>query len=97
MGRPVVVARRSTERPEVLGTFATLVDPGTGIGPAAAALAADVAGAHRRVAGLASPFGDGHAAARIAAEIAARFPGDGSGTRRYDAARGRRDAPVPGD
>ena len=33
MGRPVVVARRSTERPEVLGTFATLVDPATGIAP----------------------------------------------------------------
>jgi UDP-N-acetylglucosamine 2-epimerase (non-hydrolysing) len=96
LGRPVIVARRSTERPEVLGTFATLVDPATGIGPAAAALAADVAGAHRRLVGLASPFGDGHAAQHIATEIAARFPGDGSHTRRYDADRGRRDAPVPG-
>src|SRR4029079_8944269 len=49
VGRPVVFARRSTERPEVLGTFATLVDPATGIGPAAAALAADVAGAPPRL------------------------------------------------
>jgi len=96
VGRPVLVARRSTERPEVLGTFATLVDPVGGIGPAAAALAADVAGAHGRLAGVASPFGDGHAAPRIATEIAARFPGDGTTARRYDAARGRRDASVPG-
>jgi UDP-N-acetylglucosamine 2-epimerase (non-hydrolysing) len=92
----VVVARRSTERPEILGTFATLVDPATGIGPAAAALAADVAGAHRRLAGLASPFGDGHAARRIADEIRRRFTGDGNGDRRYDADRGRHDAAVPG-
>lgn len=96
VGRPVVVARRSTERPEVLGTFATLVDAATGIGPAAAALAADVAGAHARLAGVASPYGDGHTAARVAAEIVARFPGDGGATRRYDAARGRRDVSVPG-
>jgi UDP-N-acetylglucosamine 2-epimerase (non-hydrolysing) len=96
VGRPVVVARRSTERPEVLGTFATLVDPATGIGPAAAALASDVTGAHRRLAGLPSPFGDGHAARRIAAEIAARFAGDGNGAHRYDADRGRHDAAVPG-
>ena len=96
VGRPVVVARRSTERPEVLGTFATLVDPVDGIGPAASALAADVAGAHARLAGIRSPYGDGRAARRIAAEIAARWPGDGGATRRYDAARGRRDDPVPG-
>lgn len=96
VGRPVLVVRRSTERPEVLGTFATLVDSAEGIGPAAAALVADVSGAHRRLAGLGSPFGDGYAARRIVAEIAARFPGDGAATRRYDAARGRRDASVPG-
>ncbi len=33
--RPVVVVRRSTERPEVLGSFADLVDPGPAIGDAA--------------------------------------------------------------
>jgi UDP-N-acetylglucosamine 2-epimerase (non-hydrolysing) len=97
VGRPVLVVRRSTERPEVLGTFATLVDSAAEIGPAAAALAADVAGAHRRLAGLGSPFGDGAAAPRIVAEIAARFPSDGTLTRRYDADRGRRDASVPSD
>jgi UDP-N-acetylglucosamine 2-epimerase (non-hydrolysing) len=95
VGRPVLVARRSTERPEVIGTFATLVDPAGGIAPAAAELAADVAGAHRRLAGHPSPFGDGHAAARIVADLDARLAGDGGPTRRYDAARGRRDASVP--
>jgi UDP-N-acetylglucosamine 2-epimerase (non-hydrolysing) len=95
LGRPVIVARRSTERSEVLGSFATLVDPASGIGPAAASLAGDVAGAHERLAGLESPYGDGHAAERIAAAITSRFPGDGSPTRRYDAGRGRRDASIP--
>jgi UDP-N-acetylglucosamine 2-epimerase (non-hydrolysing) len=95
VGRPVVVARRSTERPEVLGTFATLVDPATGIGPAATALAADVAAAHRRLAGLSSPYGDGHAARAIVRSIEARFPGDGRTMHRYHADRGRRDASVP--
>jgi UDP-N-acetylglucosamine 2-epimerase (non-hydrolysing) len=93
--RPVIVARRSTERPEVLGSVATLVDPSTGIGPAAATLAGDVAGAHRRLAELESPFGDGHAAERVVAELATRFTGDGAPTRRYDAARGRPDASIP--
>jgi UDP-N-acetylglucosamine 2-epimerase (non-hydrolysing) len=96
VGRPVLVVRRSTERPEVLGTFATLVERTSGIGPAAAALAGDIGAAHRRLAGLPSPYGAGDAAARIVAELTARFPGDGTTTRRYDAARGRRDAPVPG-
>jgi UDP-N-acetylglucosamine 2-epimerase (non-hydrolysing) len=95
LGRPVLVARRSTERPEVLGTFATLVDPITGIAPAAAELAADVTGAHQRLAGRPSPFGDGRAAARIVADLRARVAGDGGPMRRYDAARGRRDASVP--
>jgi hypothetical protein len=58
-------------------------------------MTADIPGAHHRLAGLGSPFGDGHAASRIVAEIAARFPGDGTARRRYDAARGRRDASVP--
>jgi UDP-N-acetylglucosamine 2-epimerase (non-hydrolysing) len=96
VGRPVIVARRSTERPEVLGTFATLVDPDSGIGRAADELAADPTGAHRRLAGIASPYGDGRAAERIVTAMRARFAGDGSPTRRYDADRGRRDASIPG-
>jgi UDP-N-acetylglucosamine 2-epimerase (non-hydrolysing) len=95
VGRPVLVARRSTERPEVIGTFATLVDPTTGIAPAAAELASDVGAAHDRLAGRPSPFGDGHAASRIVADLRAFVAGDGAPTRRYDAARGRRDASVP--
>ncbi len=59
--RPVVVVRRSTERPEVLGSFADLVDPGPAIGDAARRwLAAD----RSALASIASPYGDGSASQR---------------------------------
>ncbi len=64
--RPVVVVRRSTERPEVLGSFADLVDPGPAIGEVARKwLAAD----RSTLAGLASPYGDGSASRRSVAAI----------------------------
>lgn len=69
--RPVVVVRRSTERPEVQGTFATLVAPGPGIGEAAGAWLDDLAAVHERLAALPSPYGDGSASARTVAAIAA--------------------------
>jgi UDP-N-acetylglucosamine 2-epimerase (non-hydrolysing) len=59
--RPVVVVRRSTERPEVLGTFSTLAAVGPEIGRAAADWLADPAGVHERLAALPSPYGDGSA------------------------------------
>jgi UDP-N-acetylglucosamine 2-epimerase (non-hydrolysing) len=58
--RPVVVVRNSTERPEVLGTFAELVQPGPDIGRAA----------HRwlesqvNLAEIPSPYGTGQASQR---------------------------------
>lgn len=62
--RPVVVVRRSTERPEVQGTFATLVPPGPRIGDVARELLDDLPAVHARLADLPSPYGDGSASHR---------------------------------
>jgi UDP-N-acetylglucosamine 2-epimerase (non-hydrolysing) len=67
--RPVVVVRKSTERPEVIGTFAALVSPGPEIGRTVAGWLADLPALHRRLAGLPSPYGDGGASERAVAEI----------------------------
>jgi UDP-N-acetylglucosamine 2-epimerase (non-hydrolysing) len=67
--RTVIVVRRSTERPEVLGTFAELVEPGPGISEIAERWTADVSGLHQSVAAIPSPYGDGTASARIVAEM----------------------------
>jgi UDP-N-acetylglucosamine 2-epimerase (non-hydrolysing) len=62
--RPVVVVRRSTERPEVLGTFARLVEPEQ-IGATVSAWLDDLQRVHEELSGLASPYGDGHASSRV--------------------------------
>lgn len=62
--RPVVVVRRSTERPEVIGTFARLVEPGPGIGSAAQTILSDLEEVHRRLGEMPSPYGDGTASQR---------------------------------
>ncbi|RKT55443.1 non-hydrolyzing UDP-N-acetylglucosamine 2-epimerase [Saccharothrix australiensis] len=67
--RPVVVVRRSTERPEIEGTFGTLVPPGPGVGAAARAWLDDVAGHRARLAGIPSPYGAGSPSARIASAL----------------------------
>jgi UDP-N-acetylglucosamine 2-epimerase (non-hydrolysing) len=67
--RPVLVVRASTERPEVIGTFAELVPPGESIGARGRAWARDLGPLHARLAGLPSPYGDGHAGERIVAAI----------------------------
>ncbi len=64
-GRPVVVVRRSTERPEVEGTVATVVAPGPLIGATARTLLADLPSVHARLRATPSPFGDGTAGRRI--------------------------------
>ena len=69
MKRPVLVVRNSTERPEVLGTFARLVRPGEPIADHAAEWCADLPGLHERLAGTASPYGDGSASARCVAAL----------------------------
>ena len=69
--RPVVVVRRSTERPEVLGTFAELIPPGPQISKQARAWLGDVAALHDRLATIASPYGDGTASQRTVDGIGA--------------------------
>lgn len=68
--KPVVVVRRSTERPEVQGTFAELVAPGPEIGERVRAWLDDDA---RRLAlaEVPCPYGDGTASAKIHAVIVA--------------------------
>ena len=58
--RPVVVVRNSTERPEVLGTFAELVQPGAEIGRAAREWLESTAD----LTGIPSPYGTGEASRR---------------------------------
>ncbi len=60
--RPVLVVRRSTERPEVLGTFAEIVLPGPDISRVVGEWISDLAAVHDRLAGIPSPYGDGDAA-----------------------------------
>ncbi len=72
LGKPLVVVRRSTERPEALVGFATLVAP-TGLVRAARAYLSDLPGVYRSLEKLGSPFGDGTASATICREVIARF------------------------
>jgi UDP-N-acetylglucosamine 2-epimerase (non-hydrolysing) len=69
--RPVLVVRASTERPEVIGTFAELIAPGAAIGDRGRAWAADLPNLHAGLAAEPTPYGDGHAGEHIAAAIAA--------------------------
>jgi UDP-N-acetylglucosamine 2-epimerase (non-hydrolysing) len=67
--RPVLVVRNSTERPEILGTFAQLVPPGSLITAWVEQLLSDISGLHARLAAMPSPYGDGTSAPRSAAAI----------------------------
>lgn len=68
--RPVVVVRRSTERPEVLGTFSELVAPGSGVAALAGAWLDELPALHSRLAATPCPYGEGDASARIVATLA---------------------------
>lgn len=71
LGRPLVVVRRSTERPEAMADFADLVEPGAAIGAAARRRLAEGPAGLDRLAALPSPFGDGLASDRIVALLVA--------------------------
>ncbi|MFT3852359.1 MAG: UDP-N-acetylglucosamine 2-epimerase (non-hydrolyzing) [Ilumatobacteraceae bacterium] len=66
--RPVVIVRRSTERPELLGTFAHLVEPGPELGTTITELLADVDELHASLAALPYPYG-GDASERVVAAL----------------------------
>lgn len=68
--RPVLVVRRSTERPEVLGTFAERVEPGPDISAVARRWIDELPALHARLAELPSPYGDGTASERSVDAIA---------------------------
>lgn len=65
LGRPLVIVRRSTERPEVLADHARMVAPGPAIGAAADELLDAGPALLARLRELPSPFGDGHASHRV--------------------------------
>ncbi|WP_197288285.1 non-hydrolyzing UDP-N-acetylglucosamine 2-epimerase [Nocardia sp. NRRL S-836] len=67
--RPVVVVRRSTERPEIEGTFGTLVPPGPRVGAAVLAWLEDVPGQRAALREIPSPYGSGSPSALIAAAV----------------------------
>jgi len=69
LGRPVVVVRRSTERPEVFGKWAVLVEPGPAVVAAVAALWSDLPSVHARLAAERSPYGDGTTSIQAEAAI----------------------------
>lgn len=62
--RPMVVVRNSTERPEVLGTFAVLRQPGENVDEAALQIIASLEETHHQLAETPTPYGDGTASLR---------------------------------
>ncbi|MFS8102006.1 UDP-N-acetylglucosamine 2-epimerase (non-hydrolyzing) [Lentzea alba] len=67
--RPVVVVRRSTERPEIEGTFGTLVPPGPRVRAEVLKWLDDVSGHRTRLAGIPSPYGTGSPSGLIEAAV----------------------------
>ena len=64
--KPLIVVRKSTERPEIIGTFGRLIAPGPGIGAAARASLDRTSEIHRALERIESPYGEGEASAKIA-------------------------------
>ncbi|MDT4960378.1 MAG: hypothetical protein QOF87_25 [Pseudonocardiales bacterium] len=73
LGRPLVVVRRSTERPEAFEHHATLVGP-AGVAAAVNTYLADLACVHRDLESRPSPFGDGSASQKIVRQVKKLFP-----------------------
>ena len=74
LGKPVLVLRETTERPEAIaaGTAKLVGTHPTAVVNAASELLGD-ASAYAAMAKAVNPFGDGHAAERIAAIVTAHF------------------------
>ncbi|WP_237047924.1 non-hydrolyzing UDP-N-acetylglucosamine 2-epimerase [Lentzea guizhouensis] len=67
--RPVVVVRNSTERPEIEGTFGTLVPPGARIGTEVLRWLDDVPGHRAALREIPSPYGTGSPSEQIAVAV----------------------------
>ncbi len=78
LGKPVLVLRDTTERPEAVSAgVARLVGTNREIVYRAACELLDSPDLYRAMACAANPFGDGHAAERVVAELAGRVPAAG--------------------
>jgi len=73
LGRPLVVVRRSTERPEVQGIWAQLVEPGPAVTTAVAQMWDELPELHARLRTYPSPYGDGTASAQAEQAIRAQL------------------------
>lgn len=73
--RPLIVVRRSTERPEVIGTFAERVEPGQGISQLGNRWLDNIATVHGEIRTIPTPYGDGRAAQRIVKSISKLIDG----------------------
>jgi UDP-N-acetylglucosamine 2-epimerase (non-hydrolysing) len=69
--RPLIVVRRSTERPEVLGTFVRLVQPGPDVSTTASEWLVDIEARHHELEAIPTPYGDGTASQQSVAAIQA--------------------------
>lgn len=67
--RPMVVVRNSTERPEVLGTFATLRKPGEGVERTVLRIIESLEDTHLKLSQTPTPYGDGTASQQSVALI----------------------------
>jgi UDP-N-acetylglucosamine 2-epimerase (non-hydrolysing) len=71
--RPLLVVRRSTERPEALGTFAELVPAPAALAETARRWLSEAPARLARLRELPSPYGDGLASRRVVAALTDRF------------------------
>jgi UDP-N-acetylglucosamine 2-epimerase (non-hydrolysing) len=71
--RPVLVVRRSNERPEAEQAFGARTLPGPGISQIMTAWLRDTAAVDARLAGVPTPFGDGTASSRLIQAVRSRY------------------------
>lgn len=74
---PILIVRRSNERPEAEEAFGARTLPGAGIGRIATAWLLDAAAMRSRLADIPTPFGDGTAASRLIQAMRSRYAEDG--------------------
>ena len=68
--RPAIIVRRSSDRPEVVGTFTEIAPAIADVAVIARAWLENLDDMHRRLARMPTPYGDGHASSRCVEQIA---------------------------